>query len=243
MKILEKFDKELMLDLISDYALTYHKERTIEDLLKNNGYTIPNEIYYSQDKENRRYIHEFHNTDCLSTLEVKINTKISNYNPNVLEDVYNFEWDYYKDTIAEIDKENQISVWTYGGKRFYIGYIVEEYEDIHFYKENREILDKVVNFLRASKDGIEIECMIENFIENTERDYLGGDLRVYLQGHLDYSPDNIRWNDERIMNQIVALSNSLYDMTLKSNAAENLRKNLKKPLNYRAHFTAKRMEA
>lgn len=162
--------------------------------------------------------------------------RMDNYNELVMDD-YEFDEGGY---LKYIDPEETICVYNRKYKDWYIGYSLNqkymnisykkigydydkddcEEEELFFitYKENKELLDKVKDFLRTEKETLEMASYIENELDedNDYRDssYSISSLEFLFEDIFDLKEDirdNIQWEYKNIKSDFQKTLNKLID--------------------------------
>lgn len=130
------------------------------------------------------YLLEHGSNICESTSDsIYFDGRMSNYNESEMS-IFEFDEGEY---LKEIDPKESISVYHRKGKDWYIGYSLEEKEmNIYFrdenyeydkeecdndsiffvtYIENKDLIDEVSNFLKSTKEDLEMKCFIANELD------------------------------------------------------------------------------
>jgi len=119
---------------------------------------------------------------------VEVDGKLSNYNDGVVGDFWDDGLDCEKEYLKELDPEDNIAVYHRKGKDWFVGYTLhsEEYElyylnedgeeeceyaQFQYYKEDKELLEKISNSLR----GLVKDCEVRGYIYNELRELAGRD--------------------------------------------------------------------
>lgn len=119
---------------------------------------------------------------------VKIDGKLSNYNDGVVSDFWDMDLDCEKDWLKELDPKDNIAVYHRKGKDWFVGYtlhseeyelsylnedgeVSDEYAKFQYYKEDKELLEKVADSLR----GLVKDCEVKGYIYNELRERAGRD--------------------------------------------------------------------
>lgn len=130
------------------------------------------------------YLLEHGSSTCESTSDsIYVDGRMSNFNESEMN-IFEFdECEYLK----EIDPEESISVYHRKGKDWYIGYSLEDkemniyYKDENYnydkeeceddtiffvkFKENKELIEKVKDFLKSTKEDLEMKSFIANELD------------------------------------------------------------------------------
>ncbi len=100
-----------------------------------------------------------------------LDTRLSNYNYDVVDDFWSFNYEHLQDYLNEINIKEYFTVTHYKGKKFFI---VENYFQVDAYntdyftykcydnKEKREVLRKLINALESELLNIEIKSLVYN---------------------------------------------------------------------------------
>ncbi|MCK9552338.1 hypothetical protein [Aquamicrobium sp.] len=117
--------------------------------------------------------------DSKSSDIIDQNWRVDNYNDSVIQDFWDDELGFIQEYLKEIDPNDDISVYTYKGKKGHIGYSLktqecyfevldddgeteEEYAKFAYWKKNPELLKKVCDIFTSEKRNIEVKGYISN---------------------------------------------------------------------------------
>lgn len=114
--------------------------------------------------------------------------KLSNYNDGVVDDFWNFDLECTQEYLkTDLDPEGEITVYAYKGKKGYFGYTLneQEYGELYYldedgeeawdyakflyWKENKELLEKVAEVFESHLQEVEVKGYVYN--ELRERSY------------------------------------------------------------------------
>lgn len=173
--------------------------------------------------------------------------RMSNYNEMIMQDFTELDEGGF---LKEIDPEDTISVYHRKGKDWYVGYSINseemyiyfKHEDFSYekddceesiayfytYRENKELLDEVNNFLKSTKEDLEMKGFMENELDE-DYDYrsCNVDFKVVELCFNDVDDlkeliyDKINWNYETIKNEFNKAYNQAVNARLKVD--ENLK--------------------
>lgn len=173
--------------------------------------------------------------------------RMSNYNEMIMQEFSELDEGGY---LKEIDPEETISVYHRKGKDWYVGYSINSeemyvyYKDdnctyskddceesiayFYTYKENKELLEEVNNFLKSTKEDLEMKGFIENELDE-DNDYRSSnvDFKVVelcfddIDDLKELIYNKINWNYETIEGEFNKAYNEVVNSRLKVD--ENLK--------------------
>lgn len=159
------------------------------------------------------YLLEHGSNTCESTSDsIYFDRRMNNYNESEMN-IFEFdECEYLK----EIDPEESISVYHREGEDWYIGYSLQDKEmNIYFkdenyeydkeeceddtiffvtFKENKDLIDEVKNFLKSTKEDLEMRCFVANELDE---DY------DYRECNVDFSAVELCFNDVDDLKELI----------------------------------------
>lgn len=179
------------------------------------------EYYYKGD-----YALEHGSKTCESKSDcIYFDGRMSNYNETEMS-IFEFDEGEY---LKEIDPKESISVYHRKGKDWYIGYSLEEKEmNIYFrdenyeydkedcdndsiffvtYTENKDLINEVSNFLKSTKEDLEMRCFIANELDE---DY------DYRECNIDFKAVALCFDDVDDLKELICNSIEWKYETIKS---------------------------
>lgn len=177
--------------------------KTLDEVLGYSGYEFDEVVDFQEengwdkDRNNLRHIHGGLTAMKREASEViDQDWKLDNYNDQIVDDFWNFDLENTQDYLKELDPEGVVSIYTYKGKKGHFGYSLqeeelylnyledgeecEEYGKFLIWREDRELLNKMLEIFEADKKELEVKGYIRNELEDSDDGLFNSDLIEFM---------------------------------------------------------------